>query len=275
MSGTSYSFNKSISSDIEDLKRIQTIRNRLEKATYDYQAKAHHLSTLSSENAKLKAALEAETKEQQRLNSGPRRHLSHLASEHELIRNELEISQAETEKYRAYAAELERNNLNWRKECDKQSGVLADLVGEAEELNRKLIDADAELHQRRAELSQAMLERQSFVKSKAALDRQRHNLQILETDYQTLKKQNEELKVYIEGLEEERLQTEAILSKARREAQHTQAEISLEAQSLQGELENSRIIASNQEKFIEELRSEIDQLRKQNLHLKNKLDLAS
>lgn len=275
MSGTSYSFNKSISSDVEDLKRIQTIRNRLEKATHDYQTKAHHLSTLTSENSKLKAALEAETKEQQRLNVGPRRHLNHLLAEHDLISNELDISQTETEKYKAYAAELEKNNLNWRRECEKQSNILADLVGEAEELNKKLIDADTELHQRRAELSQAMLERQSFVKSKAALDRQRHNLQILETDYQTLKKQNEELKIYIEGLEEERLQTEAIVSKAKREAVHSQAEISLEAQSLQGELENSRIIATNQERFIEELRVEVDQLRKQNLYLKNKLDLAA
>jgi chromosome segregation ATPase len=275
MAGTSYSFNKSISSDIEDLKRIQVIRNRLEKATFDYQAKAHTLATLTSENSKLKVALEAETKEQQRLNAGPRRHLSHLVSEQDLIHSELEISQTETDKYKAYAAELERNNQNWRKECDKQGNILAELVGEAEELNRKLIDADTELHQRRSELSQAMLERQSFVKSKAALDRQRHNLQILETDYQTLKKQNEELKVYIEGLEEERMQTEAVVAKAKREAAHSQVEISLEAQSLQGELENSRIIASNQEKFIEELRTEIDQLRKQNLYLKNKLDLAS
>ena len=110
---------------------------------------------------------------------------------------------------------------------------------------------------------------------KTALDRQKHNYQILENDYITFKKQNEELRHYIESLEEERIAMETTAEKIRIESQANQNVIDKEAASIIDELDAQKDIAKSQESFIEELRIEIDQLRKQNLYLKNKLDLLA
>ena len=275
MSGTSYAFNKSIASDLEDLKKIQIQRDKLEKATFDYKSKSYILNTLTAENVKLKQALDEEVREKYRLDHNLAKKVQDYQHESEILTSELDITQSELEKYIVYADEIEKNNNNWRRECEKQSLALEELVEEAEGLSSKLKDAEEELYTRKEELNKAKSEKHSYLQLKSALDRQKHNYQILETDYKTFKKQNEDLKVYIEGLEEERIRAEGALGKLKSDAEDNHREIEKEVEHLTDELENNRSISNNQEQFIEELRAEIDLLRKQNVYLKNKLDLLN
>ncbi len=275
MSGTIHHMNRSVASDIEDLKRLQTQRDKLEKIATDYKAKLYLVETLTSENARLKSCLSQEENERARLDGTVGRALDDTIKEDSIVQHELELTKAELEKYRIYAEEIEKNNKNWRQECERQSSTLESLVDEAEELGAKLRDAEDDLQSKREELTKAKADKQSYLQMKTALDRQKHNYQILENDYITFKKQNEELRHYIEGLEEERIKMEAVSEKIRQESNHNQNSIDKEVININDELEAQRDIAKSQESFIEELRIEIDQLRKQNLYLKSKLDLLA
>jgi chromosome segregation ATPase len=273
MSGTSYVMNKSITSDYDELKRLQVQRDRLEKATLDYKAKGFEVSSLSAENAKLKQALADESKEKARLDQIIQKQLAANVQEIALLRNETEFTMIELEKYKIYAEEIEKNNSNWRTECQKQNNVLDDLAFQAETIGKELLQKEETLHQKREELSQAKLERHHFIQLKAALDRQKHNQQILETDYQTFKKQNQQLKENLVIVEEERVNAQLELEKLEVDSESSLAEIQREQNSLNDEIEAQKIINSNQSSFINELKTEIDQLRRQNTFLKNKLNL--
>ena len=99
------------------------------------------------------------------------------------------------------------------------------------------------MQNRREELTRAKQDKQAYVQMKTALDRQRHNYQILENDYVTFKKQNEELRHYIESLEEERIAMEAAAEKIRIESEANQNVIDKEAGSIVDELDAQRDIA--------------------------------
>jgi chromosome segregation ATPase len=273
MSGTSYVMNKSITSDYDELKRLQVQRDRLEKATLDYKAKGYEISSLSAENAKLKQALADETKEKAKLDLVIQKQLATNVQEIALLKNETEFTMIELEKYKIYAEEIEKNNSNWRTECEKQSGALDDLAYQAETVNKELREKEECLHQKREELNQAKLERHNFIQLKAALDRQKHNQQILETDYQTFKKQNQQLKEHLAAVEEQRVRAQLEFEKLEVDSESNHAEIEREYNSLSDELDAQKIINGNQSSFINELKTEIDQLRRQNMFLKNKLDL--
>ena len=273
MSGTSYVMNKSITSDYDELKRLQVQRDRLEKATLDYKTKGFEVASLSAENSKLKQALAEESREKARLDQVIQKQLAANVQEIALLRNETEFTLIELEKYKIYAEEIEKNNSNWRSECQKQNGELDDLAYQAETIGKDLLEKEDALHQKREELNQAKLERHSYIQLKAALDRQKHNQQILETDYQTFKKQNQQLKEHLVVAEEERVKAQLELEKLEVDSESNLAEIQREHNSLSDELEAQKIINSNQSSFINELTSEIDQLRRQNMFLKNKLDL--
>lgn len=273
MSGTSYVMNKSITSDYDELKRLQVQRDRLEKATLDYKAKGYEISSLSAENAKLKQALADETKEKAKLDLVIQKQLAANVQEIALLKNETEFTMIELEKYKIYAEEIEKNNSNWRTECEKQNGALDDLAYQAETVNKELREKEDSLHQKREELNQAKLERHNFIQLKAALDRQKHNQQILETDYQTFKKQNHQLKEHLAAVEEQRVRAQLEFEKLEVDSESNHAEIEREYNSLSDELDAQKIINGNQTSFISELKTEIDQLRRQNMFLKNKLDL--
>ncbi len=273
MSGTSYVMNKSITSDYDELKQLQVQRDRLEKATLDYKTKGFEVASLSAENSKLKQALADESREKARLDQVIQKQLAANVQEIVLLRNETEFTLIELEKYKIYAEEIEKNNSNWRSECQKQNGELDDLAYQAETIGKDLLEKEDALHQKREELNQAKLERHSYIQLKAALDRQKHNQQILETDYQTFKKQNQQLKEHLVVAEEERVKAQLELEKLEVDSESNLAEIQREHNSLSDELEAQKIINSNQSSFINELTSEIDQLRRQNMFLKNKLDL--
>lgn len=273
MSGTNYVMNKSITSDCDELKRLQVQRDRLEKATLDYKAKGFELGSLTAENSKLKQALAEESKEKNRLDQLIHKQLAANVQEIALLRNEAEFTLIELQKYKVYAEEIEQNNANWRTECLNQNHALDDLAYQAETIGKELLQKEDALHLKREELSQAKLERHSYIQLKAALDRQKHNQQILETDYQTFKKQNQQLKEHMVVAEEERVKAQLELEKLEVESESNLAEIQREYNSLSDELEAQKIINSNQSGFINELKAEIDQLRRQNMFLKNKLDL--
>lgn len=273
MSGTSYYLNKSISEDNEDLKRLQIQRDKLEKAALDFKMKGFALGTLTAENNKLKKALEEETAENTRINRVLVKQLNELTTEHSVMSTELELSKAELDKYYIYAEEIEKNNLNWRKECEKQSQELEELIDEADSLNAKVRQAEQELHERKEELNKAKLERQSYIQLKASLERQKHNYQMLETEYNTYRGQNEELRAYVEGLEEERIRVDGALGRLEREGELARTEVERETMTLTEELESSKILARTQETFIHELRNEIDALKSRNHQLKIALDI--
>lgn len=273
MSGTSYVMNKTILSDYDDLKRLQVQRDRLEKATLDYKSKGYAVETLTIENKKLKQELSDESREKSRLDSIVRKQLTGNVEEIALLKNEIEFTQVELEKYKIYSTEIEKNNDNWRLECGKQTDELEDLAFEAETLNNQINELENHLHSKREELNEAKLERQEFLKLKASLNRQKHNQQILETDYQTFKKQNQELKESIIGIEEKRIRSQLELEKFDAESQKNQNEIQREVRSLTDDFEAQKTISTSQRSFLDELKSEVDQLRKQNMYLKNKLDL--
>ena len=273
MSGTSYVMNKSITSDYDELKRLQVQRDRLEKATLDYKAKGFEVTSLGAENSKLKLALAEESKEKARLDQVIQKQLAKNVQEIALLHNETEFTMIELEKYKVYAEEIEKNNSNWRSECQNQNSALEDLAYQAETIGKELLEKEGVLHQKREELNQAKLERHSYIQLKAALDRQKHNQQILETDYQTFKKQNQQLKEHMMIAEEERVKAQLELEKLEVESESNMAEIQREYSSLSDEVEAQKIINSNQSSFINELKTEIDQLRRQNMFLKSKLDL--
>ena len=182
MSGTSYLYNKSISSDIEDLKRIQTQRDKLEKAALDYKSKGYLLETLTHENDKLKAALSAVRKERAEIETNFVKKANETESEGNVIQLEHEYAIKELSKYQEYTEELEKNNENWKKENERQSAALEALVDEAEDLNYKIKANEEELCDRREDHNVAKLEQQEYIKLKHSLDRQRHNCQIIEKD---------------------------------------------------------------------------------------------
>lgn len=273
MSGTSYLYNKSISGDIEDIKRLQIQRNKLEKISLDFKAKGYQLETLTKENKRLKASLAALQRESKDIDLNLVGQLTEIETERGLAENELEIVSSELEKYRVYVVELEQNNDNWRRESENQAKVLETVVDEAEEISRKLREAEEELRVRREEQNRARLEQQEYAKLKYTLDRQRHNYEIVENDYNTFKRQNEDLREYIAALEEDRIKNEVLLERMEEEKVYNEEEITREAETLAYELETNKAIGENQENFIDELRVEVDQLRKQNAYLKSKLDL--
>lgn len=273
MSGTSYLYNKSISSDMEDLKRLQAQRDKLEKAALDYKSKGYHLETLTHENDKLKATLESLRRERLEIEAGLVKRVAHTEAELNVVEVEQQYAAAQLEKFQEYSAELEKNNDNWKKESEKQSSVLEGLIYEAEELNSKIKNNEAELCDRRESFNRAKLEQQDYIKLKHSLDRQRHNHQILDNDYNTFRKQNDDLKQYIGALEEERIKTAILVQKLEEESAHNKEDICREIETLQEELHTQKTIAGNHENFIDELRVEIDQLRKQNNYLKSKLEL--
>lgn len=273
MSGTSYFNNKSISSDIEDIKRLQMQRNKLDKASLDYKTKAYRLDTLTKENERLKAALKSMQRDSQSIDAGFVKDLKVIETDKSIAENEADAVVGELDRYRTYSRELEKNNENWRKESARQGEALEDLVDEAEDLTHKIQTLEDELRGRREEQNKSKLEQQEYLKLKHSLDRQRHNYEILENDYNTFKKQNEDLREYIAGLEEDRIRNEVLLERMEDEKEKNEAEIEREAQTLAHELETQKTIADNQENFIDELRVEIDQLKKQNKYLKSKLEL--
>lgn len=273
MSGTSYFNNKSISTDIEDIKRIQMQRNKLEKISVDYKSKGYRLETLSQENEKLKAALKAMQRESQAIGAGISIDLRDIETDRHIADNEAAVVTGELDRYRIYAGELEKNNGSWKKESSRQADALEGLVDEAEGLTLKIRELEDELRVRREEQNKTKLEQQGYIKLKHSLDRQRHNYEIIENDYNTFKKQNEDLRDYIAGLEEDRIRNEVLLERMEDEKEKNEDEIEREASTLAHELETQRAIAENQENFIDELRVEIDQLKKQNKYLKSKLEL--
>lgn len=157
MSGTSFLHQKSISSDLEDLKRLQAQRDKLEKAAFDYKSKGYQLETLTHENDKLKAALEALRRERIELETGLVRRCSETEAEINVIEVEREFATTELQKYQEYTSELEKNNQNWKKENERQSAALEDLIYEAEELNSKIKSNENELCDRREEFNRAKL----------------------------------------------------------------------------------------------------------------------
>lgn len=273
MSGTSYLYNKSISTDLEDLKRLQAQRDKLEKAALDYKSKGYLLETLTHENDKLKAALEAVRRERIEVEVNLVKRADELQAELNVMEVEQEFATKELLKYQEYTAELEKNNDNWKRETDKQNQTLEDLVNEAEELKDKIKRNEDSICDRREEYNRAKLDQQEYIKLKYSLDRQRHNHQILENDYNTFKKQNEDLKEYIGALEEERVRNEIMMQRVDEECEHNKNDIEREKATLHQEMQTQRLIAENNENFIDELRVEIDQLRKQNNYLKSKLEL--
>ena len=145
MSGTVNHLNRSIQVDIEDLKKLQSQRNKLDKIASDYRSKQFLVESLMQENNSLKQMLHHEQKEKSRLDGVVGRDLDDALKDDSIVQHELELSKLELEKYRVYADEIEKNNQNWRKECERQSLTLETLVQEAEELNSKLRDAEDDL----------------------------------------------------------------------------------------------------------------------------------
>lgn len=273
MSGTSYLHNKSISSDLEDLKRLQAQRDKLEKASLDYKSKGYLLETLTHENEKLKASLISVRNESLDIQRMLTNRATNLESEINVVETENEISIKELMKLQELTDVLEQKNESWKREHDRQAATLESLVDEAEDINSKIKANENEICGRREEFNRAKLDQQEFIKLKHSLDRQRHNYQILENDYNTFKKQNDDLRQYISALEEERIKNELLLQRLEEEAQYNKEDIGREMATLQQEIETQRIISDNNINFIDELRVEIDQLRKQNNYLKSKIEL--
>lgn len=273
MSGTSYLHNKSISSDLEDLKRLQAQRDKLEKASLDYKSKGYLLETLTHENEKLKASLMAVRNESHDIQRMLTNRATNLEAEINVVETENEISIKELMKLQELTDVLEQKNESWKREHDRQAATLESLVDEAEDINSKIKANENEISARREEFNRAKLDQQEFIKLKHSLDRQRHNYQILENDYNTFKKQNDDLRQYISALEEERIKNELLLQRLEEEAQYNKEDIGREMATLQQEIETQRIISDNNINFIDELRVEIDQLRKQNNYLKSKIEL--
>lgn len=273
MSGTSYLLNRTVAGEYEDLKNLQAQRTKLEKAAFDYKNTTFQMDTLTDENRKLKAEIQNETNEKHKLETKSVKELDNIVAEIALLNNELLISRQELEKYQLYSEELEKNNCNWKQECELQSTKIEELVEIAEEANKKLHIAEEEYEGRKKDLITAKTSRHTFLEHKSSLDRHRHNHLLLEQDLSSLTQQNRELEAYIEGIQHDRVAQNSVLTKLEKENEALQESIARETLALEDELTGQKKIVSRQTDYIQDMRAEIDRLRKDNLQLKGLLDI--
>lgn len=275
MSAAGYVNQRNISSEYDYLKRLQVQRDRLEQTSKDYKQKGYMLNNLSSENSQLKQDLEYEMKEKEELIYLLDKKLADLTSDFDLVTGELEVTKVELDRYKVYAEEIEKNNQNWRRECEIQENKLAETKEESESMKKKIGELEDKLRYYREEYNNAKLEKNAFVQLKSALERQKHNYQMLETDYTDLKRQNQELELYLESLEENRIKSEGIIHSLKNDHQLTLQELDKEIGGMRDEILTHHQLSNTQENFIEELKQEIGELREQNHFLKSKLNISN
>lgn len=275
MSAAGYVNQRNISSEYDYLKRLQVQRDRLEQTSKDYKQKGYQLNNLSSENSQLKQDLEYEMKEKEELIYLLDKKLADLTSDFDLVTGELEVTKVELDRYKVYAEEIEKNNQNWRRECEIQENKLTETKEESESMKKKISELEDKLRYYREEYNNAKLEKNAFVQLKSALERQKHNYQMLETDYTDLKRQNQELEAYLESLEANRIKSEGMIHSLRNEHQLTLQELDKEIEGMKDEILTHHQLSNTQEGFIDELKQEIGELREQNHFLKSKLNISN
>lgn len=275
MSAAGYVNQRNISGEYDYLKRLQVQRDRLEQTSKDYKQKGYMLNNLSSENSQLKQDLEYEMKEKEELIYLLDKKLADLTSDFDLVTGELEVTKVELDRYKVYAEEIEKNNQNWRRECEIQENKLAETKEESESMKKKIGELEEKLRYYREEYNNAKLEKNAFVQLKSALERQKHNYQMLETDYTDLKRQNQELELYLESLEENRIKSEGMIHSLKNDHQLTLQELDKEIGGMRDEILTHHQLSNTQENFIEELKQEIGELREQNHFLKSKLNISN